>query len=173
MGISASQRKFLSLVAAVLVAVGAWWFQQGTGDGNNPADRRPQQSRSSAPSPSSGSASTPAGSASPSGSSSSSDDGVEDPESGLTWVDEDELPTEARQTLDLIDEGGPYPYDRDGVTFENREGILPSQQRGHYHEYTVPTPGEDDRGARRIVTGDEDEFFWTADHYASFERIRR
>lgn len=96
-----------------------------------------------------------------------------DSHSGLSWIAEADLPAEARDTLELIDDGGPYPYDRDGVVFENREGILPDQQRGHYHEYTVPTPGEDDRGARRIVTGDPDEFYWTADHYASFERIRR
>lgn len=96
-----------------------------------------------------------------------------DPESGLRWVDVDALPAEAGETLELIDDGGPYPYDRDGVVFGNFEGILPDHQRGYYHEYTVPTPGEDDRGARRIVTGDADEFFYTGDHYESFERIAR
>ena len=59
------------------------------------------------------------------------------------------------------------------MVFENRERILPAEQRGYYHEYTVPTPGEDDRGARRIVTGDEGQYYWTEDHYASFERIDR
>ena len=73
----------------------------------------------------------------------------------------------------LIDAGGPYRYDRDGVVFENRERILPAQERGYYREYTVPTPGEDDRGARRIVTGGEGQYYWTEDHYASFERIDR
>ena len=97
-----------------------------------------------------------------------------DPESGLPWVPEEELPVEARETLRLIDRGGPFPYpDRDGATFRNSEGLLPEHQRGYYAEYTVPTPGSDDRGARRIVVGDGDERYWTADHYASFERILR
>ena len=73
----------------------------------------------------------------------------------------------------LIDAGGPYRYDRDGVVFENRERILPARDRGYYREYTVPTPGEDDRGARRIVTGGAGQYYWTEDHYASFERIDR
>ncbi|MEZ5079230.1 MAG: ribonuclease domain-containing protein [Thermoleophilia bacterium] len=85
-----------------------------------------------------------------------------------------DLPPEARQTLELIDRGGPFPYSKDGSTFGNREGLLPSASRGYYREYTVPTPGEDDRGARRIVTGDDDrEFFYTDDHYASFSVILR
>ncbi|MFI5663633.1 ribonuclease domain-containing protein [Streptomyces sp. NPDC051684] len=82
------------------------------------------------------------------------------------------LPAEAHDTLDLIEQGGPYPYEQDGTVFSNREGILPSQSSGYYHEYTVITPGSDDRGARRIVTGDSDqEDYYTADHYASFDLI--
>lgn len=96
-----------------------------------------------------------------------------DSHSGLPWVAQEDLPTEAQETLELIDEGGPFPYDRDGITFENREEILPVEDRGHYREYTVETPGSSDRGARRIVTGGDDEFYWTADHYSSFERIDR
>lgn len=96
-----------------------------------------------------------------------------DAESGLAWVPVEELPAEAAETLELIDDGGPFPYERDGITFENREGVLPDHERGYYEEYTVPTPGEGDRGARRIVTGDDDEYFWTGDHYDSFERIAR
>jgi ribonuclease T1 len=82
-----------------------------------------------------------------------------------------DLPAEAQQTLALIDAGGPFPYDRDGVVFENREGLLPHESTGYYHEYTVPTPGENDRGARRIITGASGELYWTDDHYRSFERI--
>ena len=93
--------------------------------------------------------------------------------SGLPLVAESDLPAEAVVTLERIDDGGPFGYSRDGVVFWNRERILPQQQRGYYHEYTVPTPGESDRGARRIVSGAEDEFYWTPDHYQSFERIRR
>jgi ribonuclease T1 len=82
-----------------------------------------------------------------------------------------ELPPEAAQTVDLIQAGGPFPYDRDGVVFENREGLLPDKSSGYYHEYTVPTPGASDRGARRIIVGSGGELYWTDDHYRSFERI--
>lgn len=97
-----------------------------------------------------------------------------DAETGLRWVSLDDLPAEARRTVILIEKGGPYPYSKDGVGFGNRERVLPRQPSGYYHEYTVKTPGESDRGARRIVTGDDDRtFFWTADHYETFQRIRR
>ena len=86
------------------------------------------------------------------------------------------LPPEAQQTFALIRRGGPFPYSKDGSTFFNREGLLPSRPRGHYKEYTVPTPGARDRGARRIVVGGNargDGVFWyTEDHYRSFRRIR-
>lgn len=166
MRLSRKQRNILSLIGFVVVA-GLWfWNQGGSGDdGGTPADRASQSARNQTDQPRGDRASE-------SENSHGTGQGI-DEESGLAWIDEDQLPGEAQETLDLIDDGGPYPYDRDGITFENREGILPDQQRGHYREYTVPTPGEDDRGARRIVTGDEDEFYWTADHYSSFERIRR
>lgn len=83
-----------------------------------------------------------------------------------------QLPAEAHETLDLIEQGGPYPYPQDGTVFQNREGILPGQSEGYYHEYTVETPGSDDRGARRIVTGDkEQEDYYTEDHYESFDLV--
>ncbi|MCM2410928.1 ribonuclease domain-containing protein [Streptomyces sp. RKAG290] len=82
------------------------------------------------------------------------------------------LPSQAHDTLDLIDAGGPYPYDQDGVVFQNREGVLPGQSTGYYHEYTVITPGSPTRGARRIVTGEESqEDYYTADHYATFDLV--
>ncbi|WP_399083975.1 ribonuclease domain-containing protein [Streptomyces sp. BBFR2] len=82
------------------------------------------------------------------------------------------LPAEAHDTLDLIDKGGPYPYPKDGTVFSNREGILPKQSSGYYHEYTVVTPGSPDRGARRIVTGEkQQEDYYTSDHYASFDLV--
>ncbi|MFI7310037.1 ribonuclease domain-containing protein [Streptomyces hygroscopicus] len=85
-----------------------------------------------------------------------------------------DLPSEAHDTLDLIEQGGPYPYPQDGTVFQNREGVLPSQSSGYYHEYTVITPGSDDRGARRIVTGEkQDEDYYTSDHYASFDLVDR
>lgn len=97
-----------------------------------------------------------------------------DPASGLPLVDLDTLPRQVGDTVRLIDRGGPYPHRQDGVVFGNRERVLPRQASGFYHEYTVETPGSDDRGARRVVTGDDDrQFFYTGDHYVSFVRIRR
>lgn len=82
------------------------------------------------------------------------------------------LPSQAHDTLDLIDKGGPFPYPKDGTVFDNREGILPSQTSGYYHEYTVVTPGSPDRGARRIVAGQkQQEDYYTADHYATFNLV--
>ncbi|WP_328998811.1 ribonuclease [Kribbella sp. NBC_00709] len=97
--------------------------------------------------------------------------GEVDQESGLKIVAVADLPKEAQDTLKLIDQGGPYPYSRDGVVFGNLEKILPKHDRGYYHEYTVKTPGEKDRGARRIVTGNAQERYYTDDHYKSFRRI--
>ena len=100
-----------------------------------------------------------------------------DPLSGLAFVNVAQLPREGQQLLTLIARGSPFRYSKDGVTFGNREGILPRQARGYYREYTVRTPGESDRGARRIVCGGQPvtntaECYYTADHYASFRRIR-
>lgn len=82
------------------------------------------------------------------------------------------LPSQAHDTLDLIEAGGPFPYEQDGTVFQNREQLLPSQNTGYYHEYTVITPGSPTRGARRIVTGDSaQEDYYTADHYASFDLV--
>jgi ribonuclease T1 len=83
------------------------------------------------------------------------------------------LPPEVAATRALIVAGGPFPYDRDGTVFGNFEGRLPQRPRGWYHEYTVPTPGLDHRGARRIVTGGEPvaEWWYTDDHYESFRRL--
>ncbi|MEU7297806.1 ribonuclease domain-containing protein [Streptomyces exfoliatus] len=82
-----------------------------------------------------------------------------------------DLPPEARETLELIARGGPFPYAKDGAVFGNFERILPRRPRGHYREYTVPTPGERDRGARRIVTGGSGETYYTDDHYESFREV--
>ena len=93
-----------------------------------------------------------------------------------TRVSLDSYPAEERsaieQTLALIDAGGPFPYRQDGTVFSNREHLLPAEAHGYYHEYTVPTPGSADRGARRIVMGNQGEAYYTDDHYRSFWRIR-
>ncbi|WP_068262884.1 ribonuclease domain-containing protein [Janibacter limosus] len=105
------------------------------------------------------------------GESGSTPDGGSTPDSGLGTIAESALPAEGQETLDLIRSGGPFPYDRDGITFGNREGILPSQQRGYYREYTVPTPGLDHRGAKRIVCGEQHDCYFSSDHYESFRQI--
>ncbi len=90
---------------------------------------------------------------------------------GMKTVTEDRLPPEARRTLELIAKGGPFPYDKDGTVFGNYENRLPKQARGYYHEYTVPTPGSRTRGARRIITGEHTERYYTSDHYQTFEAV--
>ena len=99
-----------------------------------------------------------------------------DPRSGLLLVRVSALPREGQEVLRQIAQGGPFRYEKDGATFGNREGLLPAEVRGYYREYTVPTPGESDRGARRIVCGGRPvtstaECYYTADHYASFRRV--
>jgi ribonuclease T1 len=85
------------------------------------------------------------------------------------------LPAEARATLARIRASGPFPYERDGVVFGNRERLLPTEPRGYYLEYTVPTPGVRGRGARRIVCGGrvavDSECYYSDDHYRSFRKI--
>lgn len=95
-----------------------------------------------------------------------------DPASGLPFIDPADLPPEALDTLALIADGGPFPFDRDGLTFQNREELLPDRPGGYYGEFTVITPELSHRGARRIVAGEGGERYYTADHYESFARIR-
>jgi len=94
------------------------------------------------------------------------------PDSGLDTIAESKLPKEAREVLGLIRAGGPFEYDQDDRTFQNREGILPTRKRGYYREYTVETPGSNDRGARRIIAGAGGDKYWTTDHYDSFRQIQ-
>lgn len=91
--------------------------------------------------------------------------------SGLPTVPLSSLPPEAQQTYELILDGGPYPYRQDDQVFGNREGNLPREDYGWYREYTVPTPGSPDRGARRFVVSEDDIFFYTDDHYDSFSEV--
>ncbi|RJQ80500.1 ribonuclease N [Pseudonocardiaceae bacterium YIM PH 21723] len=89
-------------------------------------------------------------------------------DSGLQVRKLAELPKEAANTWAAIRKGPPYKYGRDGIVFENREKRLPKQRGGYYHEFTVETPGSSDRGARRLITGEKSELYFTQDHYASF-----
>jgi ribonuclease T1 len=93
----------------------------------------------------------------------------------LSVIQATELPPEAQQTIGLIRQGGPFPYEKDGAVFGNYEKVLPQQKRGYYREFTVKTPRARNRGARRIVTGGEKdrprEYYYTGDHYRSFKRV--
>ena len=82
-----------------------------------------------------------------------------------------DLPPEAKHTLTLIKQGGPFPYRKDGTIFGNREGRLPPRPRGYYREYTVKTPGIRHRGTKRIIAGSRGELYYTDDHYNTFKRI--
>jgi ribonuclease T1 len=94
---------------------------------------------------------------------------------GAATVHVTELPRQGQETYELIRAGGPFPYDKDGTVFGNRERLLPAEKRGYYREYTVQTPGSRDRGARRIVCGGPPRTphacYYTADHYGSFRKI--
>lgn len=153
------QRTIAGLLVALLAATVGWWLGTTTTDESAPAATTTVTVTVTA-----ATAESPGG---------PSPETATDPESGLAWIAVAALPAEGRETLELIDAGGPFPYERDGVVFQNREGILPDESRGYYHEYTVPTPGADDRGARRIVTGSGGERYYTDDHYDSFRRIRQ
>lgn len=142
-------RRLVALAAAFVLASTLWWFQNVSDPSSNGSDQATSSTAVGSP-----------------------DQGV-DPESSLPWIAESRLPPEARDTLALIDDGGPYPYAEDDETFGNREGVLPDRDHGYYREYTVDTPGLDHRGARRIVTGAKTEYYWTEDHYGSFSRIQR
>ena len=131
-------------------------------------DRAPERSNDRNPDRASGKASDRA-------SDRSSDRASRQGADGLGTVAVGDLPAEARQTLALIREGGPYPYEKDGTVFGNYERKLPRQRRGYYTEYTVRTPQVRSRGARRIIAGGRDgrptEFYYTDDHYQTFRRI--
>ncbi|MET0133985.1 MAG: ribonuclease domain-containing protein [Kibdelosporangium sp.] len=89
-------------------------------------------------------------------------------QSGLPVRSLSVLPPETASTWRLVERGGPFSSNRDGVVFENREKRLPAKPGSYYHEYTVPTPGSADRGARRLVVGQSRELYYTEDHYDSF-----
>lgn len=144
----ARYRWLLLLVAAVMLVA---WLVTGSGQGESGLGGSDASS-------STGASSTPSS----------------EREGGLLAVQVADLPPEAARTLELIDAGGPFPEpDHDGGVFENREDLLPDHPLGYYREYTVPTPGSQGRGARRIISGDGGEFYWTADHYGSFSLIER
>ncbi|MGW4805676.1 ribonuclease [Kitasatospora sp. NPDC004272] len=174
-----SRNRLISLVAVVLLGIAAGVAALLNG-GNDPGGAG---SAGGAKSPSAASAPvTASASASRSGAASAPKPSApaKSPTARGSWVPDDpaladvcrgKLPAQALDTLGLIARGGPYPYRSDGIVFENREGRLPRQGSGYYHEFTVVTPGSDDRGTRRIVTGSTGEQYWTPDHYGTFQEI--
>lgn len=155
-----------ALIGLLVLVLGGWLVKDVVNDA----------SPSSSPAPSSssrvtgGSASSDPASSGPA-SSSPVKGGAALPgaDSGLPVKPLSGLPAQVADTWKLIEAGGPYPYPRnDDVVFENREKRLPRKQSGYYHEYTVKTPGSADRGARRLITGQAHELYYTGDHYSSF-----
>ncbi|MFJ9785797.1 ribonuclease domain-containing protein [Amycolatopsis sp. NPDC101161] len=136
-----------ALIGLLVLVLGGWLVKDVVSDGS-PAAPSPS---SSASAPAKGGAAVPGA------------------DSGLPVKALSTLPPQASDTWKLIEKGGPYPYPRnDDVVFENREKRLPGKKSGYYHEYTVKTPGSADRGARRLITGQAHELYYTGDHYASF-----
>jgi ribonuclease T1 len=139
-----------ALIGLLVLVLGGWLVKDAVGGGSSsPAPS--SSAGSSASAPAKGGAAVPGA------------------DSGLPVKALSTLPPQAADTWKLIEKGGPYPYPRnDDVVFENREKRLPGKKSGYYHEYTVKTPGSADRGARRLITGQAHELYYTGDHYASF-----
>jgi len=134
-----------ALIGLLVLVLGGWLVKDNLGSGSTSAPSTP------ASTPAKGGAAVPGA------------------DSGLPVKALSALPPQASDTWKLIQAGGPYPYPRnDDVVFENREKRLPGKKSGYYHEYTVKTPGSADRGARRLITGQARELYYTGDHYASF-----
>ncbi len=137
-----------ALIGLLVLVLGGWLVKDNLGHSSSPA---PSTSASVSAAPAKGGAAVPGA------------------DSGLPVKALSTLPPQATDTWKLIEAGGPYPYPRnDDVVFENREKHLPGKKSGYYHEYTVKTPGSADRGARRLITGQAHELYYTGDHYASF-----
>jgi ribonuclease T1 len=177
----APQRRKLGLViggCAVLIVVALAFFLIGKSTSSRATTTTTKSASTQAATKSSTKTTTSAGNSSTSNLSKSATSvtvtpvgGANTGKSGLEIVKAASLPPEARTTMKLIDANGPFPYSRDGVTYNNLEKILPKQTKGYYHEYTVVTPGSKDRGARRIIAGAKGERFYTDDHYASFKEV--
>ncbi|WP_316521288.1 ribonuclease [Kitasatospora brasiliensis] len=153
------------LILAVLAGAG-YLLTGGKGSGHSTAAASASASGTSAPKPAAPKPTPP-----PGGATSAPAGGWVPSDASLDDVCRSKLPSQAVDTLTLIAKGGPYPYNRDGIVFENRESRLPKKGNGYYHEFTVVTPGSNDRGTRRVVTGDAGEQYWSADHYATFQEI--
>lgn len=166
----------LVLLAVVVVGLLWLWLSGSSADSSQPAAASLASSANVNATAGSTASTSPATTTSPKtttpgGTSPKTQTSGIDPLSGLPLVALDELPQQASDTVELIRSDGPFPYGKDGAVFGNFEGLLPDRSSGYYREYTVITPGENDRGARRIVAGADGEMYYTDDHYESFVRI--
>lgn len=175
-----ARTRVLAVLALVVVALLVWWLQGGTDDGQAPEGTTtptgtaslvgPTSEAPTGGAPSSGDPTTDGPTSTTPGAGPTTEVGAD----GIPPCDPGELPPEVDEVVDDILAGGPFDHPRnDGVRFQNREGILPDEDPGYYREYTVTTPGADNRGARRIVTGGQDpedpeHWYYTGDHYESF-----
>jgi ribonuclease T1 len=151
--VTPGRRLSVALVGLIVLVVFGWVFKDLT----------------SSSTPSSGPATSSSAGAKPSAPGKSTSGAVAGSDSGLEVKALSSLPPQAADTWKLIQKNGPFPYPRnDGVEFQNREKRLPAKANAYYKEYTVPTPGSPDRGARRLIRGDEQELYYTGDHYDSF-----
>jgi ribonuclease T1 len=140
-----------ALIGLLVLVLGGWLVKDNLGGSSSPAPSTSAGAPARSSAPAKGSAAVPGA------------------DSGLPVKALSALPPQTSDTWKLIEAGGPYPYPRnDDVVFENREKRLPGKKSGYYHEYTVKTPGSPDRGARRLITGQAHELYYTGDHYASF-----
>lgn len=161
MQVKRADRQLLVLLGIGLCVAALWWVVGRSGATEPQGSGASSQTTTGARSPTPSRTTTPGPAPRPSGT----------PVSGLVTIAESALPVQAQETLTLIRAGGPYPHDEDGGTFLNRERILPRHARGYYREFTVETPRSADRGARRIIAGDDGDLYYTSDHYASFRQI--
>lgn len=146
------------VVAAILLAVvvlGAWLLLRDTGDAD--AGAAPQATRATH---------------STAGTTTTDPAAQRDPASGLPYIAESDLPSDAREVLEAIRSGGPFEFEQDGGHFGNYEGLLPAEGSSYYSEYTVQMPGDRGRGAHRFVVGDGGEIYWSTDHYQSFSVVK-
>lgn len=168
----ASARSTTAQNAAILVAVALVllfaYLWSSTGDNVSAPTTAPTPSSTSHQAPASPRGTTPNGDTTTTSRSARS---TTTPQAHPDWTPLSELPPEAAKTWALITTDGPFPFDRDGVVFSNFERRLPIKSRSYYHEYTVVTPGERDRGARRLIVGAEKDVWYTDDHYETFRRI--
>ncbi len=88
------------------------------------------------------------------------------------------VPPEARRVLAHVQATGqPLPGYVGGRTFGNFEKRLPMKslqgKKIRYQEWDIhpKVPGKN-RGAERLVTGDDKRAWYTADHYANFVEIK-